>query len=187
MFLARGNELWAIIPDLLRIGHDVDPIDCMHWRPLAIDDVGSSLKPYRAEQSRAFAKRLLSLVTPGMRSKLLASHKHGVSKSEYKADQHDGLALYWVMLQLFHPLSRDYRRTLELKINRLHSKFSSGDHSVPFAELQEKVQEALDLMFRVRWDTTAVPIIDALGLATHSFRLSCRPIVTSLPTLMIQQ
>ena len=28
--LSRGNEVWAIIADILRIGHDIDPIDCMH-------------------------------------------------------------------------------------------------------------------------------------------------------------
>ena len=33
--LSRGNEMWAIIPDLLRIGHDVDPIECLHWQPPA--------------------------------------------------------------------------------------------------------------------------------------------------------
>ena len=31
--LSRGNEMWAIIPDLLRIGHDIDPIECVHWKP----------------------------------------------------------------------------------------------------------------------------------------------------------
>ncbi len=72
-----------------------------------------------------------------MRSKLLAQHKHGVMKREYKADAQDGVALYWVMLQLYHPLSRDYHRQLELKINRYGSKFSSGDPSVPLEELQE--------------------------------------------------
>ena len=91
------------------------------------------------------------------------------------------MALYWVMLQLFHPLSRDYRRTLELKINRLHSKFSSGDPSVPLAELQEKVQEALDLILRVRCDTAAVPIIDALGARDSLFQVELQP-YCDLPT-----
>ena len=31
--LARGNEMWAIIPSIKRVGHDVDPLGCLHWRP----------------------------------------------------------------------------------------------------------------------------------------------------------
>ena len=169
--LSRGNEMWAIIPDLLRVGHDVDPIDCVHWQPPAESDVDPALAPYRREQNRAFAQRLLSLVQPGLRSKLLAQHKHGVSKREFKADQHDGCALYWVMLQLYHPLSRDYRRSLELRINRYSSRFASGDPSIPLGELQAHLQEALDLMLRVRWDTAAVPIIDTLGARDALFQV----------------
>ena len=69
---------------------------------------------------------------------------NGVNKIAYKADQYDGLAIYWVLLQLYHPLSRDYRRSLELKIHRFSSKFSQleGDPSIPLVELQEKLQEA---------------------------------------------
>lgn len=42
--LSRGNEMWAIIPSLLRVGHDVDPILCMHWKP-SMDDLPEGLKP----------------------------------------------------------------------------------------------------------------------------------------------
>ena len=34
--LSRGKELWAILPSIHRIGHDIDPIQCMHWRPPSI-------------------------------------------------------------------------------------------------------------------------------------------------------
>ena len=169
--LSRGNEMWAIIADILRIGHDVDPVDCVHWQPPDDTIVDPALTPYRTEQNRAFAQKLLSLVSPGMRSKLLARHKHGVSKREVKASEHDGCMIYWVMLQLYHPLSRDYRRTLELKLNRYHSKFSSGDPTTPLTDLQADVQEALDLMLRVRWDTAAIPIIDTLGSRDALFQV----------------
>ena len=106
-----------------------------------------------------------------MRSKLLARHKHGVSKREFKADESDGCAIYWVMLQLFHPLSRDYRRTLELKLNKYSARFSSGNPSTPLTDLQADTQEALDLMLRVRWDTCAIPIIDTLGARDALFQV----------------
>ena len=28
--LQRANEMWAILPSIQRVGHDVDPIKCMH-------------------------------------------------------------------------------------------------------------------------------------------------------------
>lgn len=169
--LSRGNEMWAIIADILRIGHDIDPIDCMHWQPPTDSSIDPCLAEYRQDQNRAFAQRLLSLVSPGLRSKLLARHKHGVSKREVKASEHDGCMIYWVMLQLYHPLSRDYRRTLELKINRYHSKFATGDPSIPLVDLQADIMEALDLMLRVRWDTSAIPIIDTLGARDALFQV----------------
>ena len=95
--LSRGNEMWAIIADLLRIGHDIDPVDCVHWQPPNDANVDPQVATYRRDQNKAFAKRLLSLVSPGMRSKLLARHKHGVSKKEFKADESDGCAIYWGM------------------------------------------------------------------------------------------
>ena len=58
--LSRGNEMWAIIPSIHRVGHDIDPILCMHWKP-EVDEMPESLKPFWIEQSRAFAKKLLAL------------------------------------------------------------------------------------------------------------------------------
>ena len=31
--LSRSKELWAILPSITRIGHDIDPLQCLHWRP----------------------------------------------------------------------------------------------------------------------------------------------------------
>ena len=31
--VGRGNEYWAIMPDLRRMAHDIDPIDHMPWTP----------------------------------------------------------------------------------------------------------------------------------------------------------
>ena len=162
--LSRGNEMWAIIPDLLRQGHEIDAKDCVHWRaPVCESAIPESVRSYRKEQNRAFAQKLLNLCSPGLRSKLLARHKHGVSKTEFKADQHDGVALYWVMLQLYHPLSREHRRKLEMDITKFPPKFMSGNPLRPLEELQGKLQEANDIMLRLRWDTIGIPIIDALS------------------------
>ena len=67
--LSRGNEMWAIIPSIHRVGHDIDPVLCMHWRP-DVDEMSESVKPFWVEQSRAFAKKLLALCSPSLRSKL---------------------------------------------------------------------------------------------------------------------
>ena len=162
--LGRGNEMWAIIPDLLRIGHDIHPVDLVHWQPPHLDNVPEPLRSYREEQNKAFAKRLLNphICSPGLRSKLLATHTHGVKKVSFKANPNDGCAIYWVMLQLYRPVGRDHRRELELSICKMHSKFNSGNPHPPLEDLTTKVREGMDIGARIRWDTSAVPLIDTL-------------------------
>lgn len=153
--------MWAIIPNILRVGHDVDPIQCMHWQP-SVEDLPECLASYYVEQSRVFAKKILMLA-PQLRSTLLAEHTHGVTKVPYQAIETDGVALYWVMVQLYHPLNREHRRTLELEIMRFPAKFAHGNPTPLLTKLREKLQEGLDIMLKIRWETTAIPLIDILG------------------------
>ena len=101
--------------------------------------------------------------SPGLRTRLLATHSHGVHKTSFKADANDGCAIYWVMLQLFRPVDRDHRRELELSIAKMYSKFHTGNPTEPLADLSSKVREGMDIGARIRWDTTAIPLIDVLG------------------------
>ena len=77
--LQRANEMWAILPSIQRVGHDVDPIKCMHWRPI-IEDLAEAIKPFWVQQSKAFATKLFGQFTPTQRSHLLASHEVGTDK-----------------------------------------------------------------------------------------------------------
>ena len=162
--LSRGNEMWAIIPELVRVGHDVDPISCMHWKPtFRSADLPQAIRKYRADQAAALAKRLLSLCSQGLKTKLLAEHKFGINKERFKASREDGVQLYWVMLMLFHPLSREYRRTLKSDIYAMPAKFSSGNPETVVEDIQEKLQEAMDMEVRLAWDQIGVPVIDTLS------------------------
>jgi hypothetical protein len=161
--LSRANEMWAIIPDIMRVGHDVDPISCMHWRPCA-DEVSESVKPFRVEQGKAFAMKLLSICTPGQRSELLATRTHGVKKVSVPIDESDGVSIYWSMVQQYHPIGRAHRRSLEKEIMSLPSRFrkGGGNPEEPLKVLREKHQEALDIACRLNWDICAIPLINAL-------------------------
>lgn len=161
--LSRGNEAWAIIPDLIRIGHDIDPIECIHYKPPTLDNTPPQIKPYRDEQNRAFAKQLLNLCDPGLRAKLLARHQFGVNKVESKVNESDGCGLYWTLLQLYHPLSRQHRRTLERELYAFPPKFATGDPKATLTRMQRKHQEALDVALKLRWDSIGIPLIDVLS------------------------
>ena len=173
--MSRGNELWAIIPDILRIGHDIDPIDCIHWRPSGegLDDY-AALSKYHREQNRAFAQKLLGLCSPGLRSTLIGQHEHGVKNEMFTADEHDGCALYWVMIQLFHPLSRQHRRKIADEIARYSSRFNSGDPKPQFTELRLKVQEAIDISARLNYDLCVTPLLDALCTRDAQFAVDLK-------------
>ena len=163
--LGRANEYWAIIPDIIRIGHDIDPQSYMHWRPSSLEcDYPDDIRPYRKEQLRVLAQRILSptICSQGLRSKLLGTHTHGAHEEQVKAAETDGAMIYWVMLQLYHPIDRAHRRTLESDLSKIHSRFNSGDPKPVLELLQAKVQEGLDIAARIRWDTVAIPIIDTL-------------------------
>ena len=115
--LSRANEMWAILPSVTRVGHDIDPVKCMHWRPKK-EDMPAGLRPYWEQQSQAFAKKLLAICTPGQRSTLLASHEHGTDKEVVQVSESCGVSIYWKMIQLYHPIGREQRRRLEKEIAR---------------------------------------------------------------------
>ena len=161
--LSRGNEMWAIIPSIHRVGHDIDPILCMHWKP-EVDEMPESLKPFWIEQSRAFAKKLLALCSPSLRSKLLASHEHGTNKELFKVSETCGVSIYWTLVQLYHPIDRARRGSLQKEFVACVEKFKRGrgDPAIHIPELQLKHQEAMDIACRLNWDVCATPLIELL-------------------------
>ena len=156
--LSRAADMWAILPDITRIGHDVNTTTCLHWKPSEVDSSEHSeeFKSYRSKQAEAFAKKLLQSCDPSLRVKLLATHKHGEGKEKitFTAAKNDGPSLYWVMCQLYRPIGRDYRRKLLEKIYSAASKLSTGNPTTTLTELSgiaiiEKLSER-DTQFGVR-------------------------------------
>ena len=103
----RGNEYWSIIPDITRVGHDIDPTECRTWCPPQTGSIAEPLQSYRKGQSNALAKRIMAMVGQDkpIRTKLLKPQTFGRDKDRadattylYKADQNDGVGLYYVMV-----------------------------------------------------------------------------------------
>jgi hypothetical protein len=161
--LNRGSTMWAIIPSLYRVGHDIDPIACLHWRPNMLD-LDEQVRPYYCEQNAAFAKKLLALCNTGFRTTLLGEHKHGIKKEAFRADEEDGVSIYWVMVQMYHPIGRARRRTLEEEIAKFSTRLGRGrgDPEPQLKVLREKHQEAMEIACRLKWDVCALPIVTAL-------------------------
>ena len=172
--LSRGKELWAILPSIHRIGHDIDPIQCMHWRP-EVESMPEALQPFWREQSRAFAKQLLMICTPTQRSTLLGTHEFGTKKVSVKAPEDCGVTIYWVLVQLYHPIDRDRRRELESEISGFGKKFKTGNVLALVKELREKHQEAVDISCRLKWDVVAHPIVQALTDRHARFEVQLEP------------
>ena len=102
-----------------------------------------------------------------IRTKLLKPQKFGRDKDRadattYKADQNDGVGLYYVMVNLYRDISQSHKRTLEAAINAASTKFRSGSPTAPLQDLQSQVQEALDLKVRIKWDQSAIPLMGML-------------------------
>ena len=172
--LSRGKEMWAILPSITRIGHDIDPNLCMHWRP-EVESMPEALKPFWKKQSRAFAKQLLMICTPSQRSTLLGTHEFGTKKVSVKAPEDCGVTIYWVMVQLYHPIDRNRRRDLEIEISKYSNKFKSGNVQALVKELREKLQEAKDMSCRLKWDVVAHPIVQSLTEMHSRFEVQLEP------------
>ena len=162
---SRANEFWAILSDLSRVSHDIDPVSCMHWRPPNVTDQehDTELSKYRVQQSRVFSQRLQAVLPQPMVAKLFAPHHHGVNKEMYQARQDDGVALWWVLIQLTHPLNRDHRCQLAQDISAFHTKLRTGDPISKLNQLAELVQKANEIELKIQWEISGVPIIRELG------------------------
>ena len=67
------------------------------------------------------------ICTPNQRSTLLGSHEFGTKKVSVKAPEDCGVTIYWVLVQLYHPIDRDCRRELQDEISKFGKKFKTGD------------------------------------------------------------
>ena len=179
--LQRANEMWAILPSIHRVGHDVDPVKCMHWRPI-VEDMPEVLKPFWVSQSKAFATKLLGQFTPTQRSHLLASHEVGTDKIQAKISEDCGVSLYWLLIQLYHPIDRSRRRTLEQEIAQQGRKFRTENPETVLAELVLKHQEAMDIQCRLKWDTVALPLIRNLSDRNTLFTVRLEPFQSMVPS-----
>lgn len=169
--VGRGNEMWALIPDLRRICHDIDPIEHVHWRPECdLSAYPESIREYRRDQNRTLAQILLALfANVGLRSVVLSTGSYGVSKKSFCADPEDGCAIFWVSVQLFHPVDRKQRTKIENELALIHTKFQTGDPNTALRTLRDLTRQALDISARVRWYTTGVPLIETLSSRNAQF------------------
>ena len=170
-FQGASNEYWAIMADIIRVGHDCDPDECLHWKPPPANDLElpSSLRKYRIEQARAFAIYLNQVcqAIPGLSARLRSTQVFGVKKGKFVADDQDGIAMWWTLISLTHPLSRDHRVRLQSDIYNAAASFKSGDSESKLAALAVKVQEGIEIELKVSWEAAGIPIIEALA-ARHS-------------------
>ena len=179
--LQRANEMWAILPSIQRVGHDVDPIKCMHWRPI-IEDMPEAIKPFWVQQSKAFATKLFGQFTPTQRSHLLASHEVGTDKVQVQISEDCGVSLYWLLIQLYHPIDRARRRALEQEIAQQGRKFRTENPEAVLKELVLKHQEAMDIQCRLKWDTVALPLIRNLSDRNTLFTVRLEPFQSMVPS-----
>ena len=79
------------------------------------------------------------------------------------------------MVQLYHPVDRKHRRSLEREIANFSKKFMKGDPMPPLKLHREKHQEAMDIACRLRWDTCATPLIEVLMSRDPLFTVRLEP------------
>ena len=112
----------------------------MHWRPI-VEDMPEAIKPFWVQQSKAFATKLFGQFTPTQRSHLLASHEVGTDKVQVQIFEDYGVSLYWLLIQLYHPIDRARRRALEQEIAQQGRKFRTENPEAVLKELVLKLAE----------------------------------------------
>ena len=160
----RGNEFWAIYPDIIRIGHDQDIKKAIHWMPsTCMDDYPEAIRPYRIAQSEALATKLLA-EAHGLRTSILSAGKFGKNrKISYQASVTDGPACYSVLLNRFHPIGRDQFSKLENQLAGFGAKFRTGNPRSTLLDFQTILLDANETGNPLKFDQIMVPVIDHLS------------------------
>lgn len=106
---------------------------------------------------------------------MLSTHIYGLYKQfEGKADEDDGLAIYYGLVSLSRPSASAYREEIDPKLSNAPDQFRSGNPAEKIKYLRSFLTETIRLKMRIKW-TVSKKIITTLALRHSTFAVELAP------------
>ena len=123
--LSKGKDMSTLIPAVIRMVYDYDPITSLWWSwkdysdsTDDYDSVPESMKPLMREHNNQLYLDIKAAMQKTTANKALwtrinATHSLGRDSKHCTAEEGDGLGLFWMMIMLYRPSDEKYREKLE--------------------------------------------------------------------------
>jgi hypothetical protein len=156
-----------------RIGEDYNASTGCFWQPPSkannFSDVPVEFREAFITQNKAYALYLLQRVTPEAAAAVLSIYQYGIHKQfDSKADEDDGLAIYFGLVSISRPSAAAYREEIDNQLNAAADLFRRGNPTSKIKLLRPFLTEALRLKMRIKW-TIGKKIITTLALRHSTF------------------
>ena len=166
-------QFYAISAFHKRIGADFNATTGCFWQPPTkangYSDVPVEFRDAYITQNKAYALLILQHVTPEAAAAVQSIYQYGIHKQfSTKADEDDGLSIYFGLVSLSRPSAASYREEIDNQLNSAADLFRRGDPTKKIKSLRPFLTEALRLKMRIKW-TVGKKIITTLALRHSTF------------------
>ena len=156
-----------------RIGEDYNAQTGCFWQPpskaTGYSAVPVELRDAFITQNKAYALYLLQRVAPEAAAAVLSIYQYGIHKQfDCKADEDDGLSIYFGLVSISRPSAAAYREEIDNQLNAAADLFRRGNPTEKNKLLRPFLTEALRLKMRIKW-TIGKKIITTLALRHSTF------------------
>jgi hypothetical protein len=156
-----------------RVGEDYNASTGCFWQPPSkannYSDVPVEFREAFITQNKAYALYVLQRVSPEAAAAVLSIYQYGIHKQfDTKADEDDGLAIYFGLISISRPSAAAYREEIDNQLNAAADLFRRGNPTSKIKQLRPFLTEALRLKMRVKW-TIGKKIITTLALRHSTF------------------
>ena len=183
--LSHVPQFFTLQPFHQRIGDDYNSADGTFWKPpdksTDFSDVPQVIRSIFITQNKSYAQYILSKLTPEVAAVVLSTHFYGLYKQfEGKADEDDGLAIYYSLVSLSRPSASAYREEIDLKLSTAPDQFRSGNPTVKIDDIRPFLTEAIRLKMRIKW-AVGKKIITTLSLRHTTFAVELAHLKEAAP------
>ena len=172
--LSKGKDMSTLIPAVIRMVYDYDPITSMWWSwkdhsdsTDDYDSVPESMRPLMLEHNTQLYLDLKAAMQKTIANKALwtrinATHSLGRDSKHCKAEEGDRLGLFWMMIMLYRPSDEKYREKLEQDTYALCRRLNTQSKSNPkkfIEEIRVQLADCDALGVKLKWILTGKSLV----------------------------
>ena len=179
--LSKGKDMSTLIPAIIRMVYDYDPITSLWWSwkdysdsTDDYDSVPESMRPLMREHNNQLYLDIKAAMQKTTANKALwtrinATHSLGRDNKHCNAEEGDGLGLFWMMIMLYRPSDEKYREKLEQDTYALCRKLSTqkGNPKKFIEEIRIKLEDCDALGVHLKWMLTGKALVTNMSTRSN--------------------